>query len=114
MFYLFNGILLSVLLHVLQVLLVLEILERHPKLPLLVVSDSDTVWLRQPWTYFDQRPAADFFISTDCNSIEASAPCCGVCAAVLCCAARCTALRCQLFLPALPADSSCTWLRHKR
>jgi hypothetical protein len=44
------------------------ILERHPQLPLLVVSDSDTVWLRQPWAYFEQRPAADFFISTDCLS----------------------------------------------
>ncbi|KAI3429416.1 hypothetical protein D9Q98_005511 [Chlorella vulgaris] len=50
--------------------LVLEILERHPQLPLLVVSDSDTVWLRKPWAYFEQRPAADFFISTDCLSTE--------------------------------------------
>ena len=55
-----------------QVRLVLEILERHPKLPLLVVSDSDTVWLRQPWTYFNQRPAADFFVSSDCLSHRAS------------------------------------------
>jgi hypothetical protein len=53
-----------------QAQLVLEILERHPQLPLLVVSDSDTVWLRQPWAYFEQRPAADFFISTDCLSTE--------------------------------------------
>lgn len=55
-----------------QVQLVLEILERHPRLPLLVVSDSDTVWLRQPWPYFEQRPDADFFISSDCNSVDVS------------------------------------------
>jgi len=51
-----------------QVRLVLRLLEEHPRLPLVVVADSDTVWLRQPWAYFEQRPSAEFFISSDCLS----------------------------------------------
>ena len=52
----------------LQIRFVLELLERHPQLPLVVVSDSDAVWLRAPWPYFQQRPRPDFFISSDCLS----------------------------------------------
>ncbi|KAL4425654.1 hypothetical protein ABPG75_009670 [Micractinium tetrahymenae] len=48
----------------------LGMLEQHPSLQLVVVSDTDTVWLRQPWDYLEQRPAADFFISSDCLSHE--------------------------------------------
>lgn len=48
----------------------LRLLEEHPRLPLVVVADSDTVWLQQPWTYFAQRPDAEFFISSDCISAE--------------------------------------------
>lgn len=58
----------------LQVRLVLRLLEEHPSLPLVVVADSDTVWLREPWTYFEQRPTAEFFISSDCLSHEVG-PC---------------------------------------
>ncbi|KAL4426068.1 hypothetical protein ABPG77_007864 [Micractinium sp. CCAP 211/92] len=53
-----------------KVRLVLQLLEENPGLPLLVVADSDTAWLRQPWTYFEQRPGAEFFISSDCLSVE--------------------------------------------
>lgn len=53
-----------------QVRFVLELLEAHPTLHTAVVSDSDTVWLRPPWPYLDQRPAADFFVSTDCLSVQ--------------------------------------------
>lgn len=53
-----------------KVRFVLGLLEQHPSLPLVVVSDSDTVWLRAPWPYLEQRPAAEFFISTDCLSHE--------------------------------------------
>lgn len=53
-----------------KVRLVLRLLEQHPRLPFVVVADSDTVWLQQPWTYFEQRPGADFFISSDCLSVE--------------------------------------------
>ena len=40
----------------LQVRLVLGLLQDHPGLELVVVSDSDIVWLREPWTYFEQVP----------------------------------------------------------
>ncbi|PSC76658.1 glycosyltransferase family 77 [Micractinium conductrix] len=53
-----------------KVRLVLGLLQDHPGLELVVVSDSDIVWLREPWTYFEQRPTADFFVSSDCLSIE--------------------------------------------
>jgi hypothetical protein len=56
----------------LQVRFVLELLEQHPTLPLVVVSDTDTVWLREPWDYFADRSSAEFFISTDCLSHQAS------------------------------------------
>lgn len=49
---------------------VAKLLEQHPKLPLVMVTDTDTVWLREPWTYFEQRPQAEFFISTDCLSMR--------------------------------------------
>ncbi|KAI3438688.1 hypothetical protein D9Q98_001108 [Chlorella vulgaris] len=51
-----------------KVRFVLELLEQHPTLPLVVVSDTDTVWLREPWDYFADRSSAEFFISTDCLS----------------------------------------------
>lgn len=56
-----------------QVRFVLNLLEQHPTLGMVVVSDSDAVWLRQPWPYFQQRPRADFFISTDCLSVQVGA-----------------------------------------
>ena len=56
-----------------QVRFVLDLLEQHPALPLVVVSDTDAVWLRPPWTYFQQRPAAEFFSSSDCLSHQVSA-----------------------------------------
>jgi hypothetical protein len=49
---------------------VLDQLDRHPQLSLVVVSDSDVVWLRQPWNWLSQRPNADFFVSTDCLSVK--------------------------------------------
>ena len=51
-----------------QIRFVLDLLDKHPQLPLVVVSDSDAVWLRAPWPYFHQRPRPDFFISSDCLS----------------------------------------------
>ena len=47
----------------------------HPSHPWLACSvrPADTVWLRHPQQYFDQRPAADWFISTDCLSHEVEA-----------------------------------------
>ena len=47
-----------------------QLLDAHPTLKLVVVSDTDTVWLREPWAYFEQRPAPEFFISTDCLSVQ--------------------------------------------
>ncbi|KAL4422581.1 hypothetical protein ABPG75_008778 [Micractinium tetrahymenae] len=47
-----------------------DLLEQHPRLPLVMVSDTDAVWLRAPWPYFEQRPRAEFFISTDCLSMQ--------------------------------------------
>lgn len=85
-----------------QVRFVLGILEQHPSLPLVVVSDTDTVWLRQPWPYFEQRPATEFFISTDCLSHEVGrrgrqgmqqAPAWSL--VVCCCAAPRRAVRCR-------------------
>lgn len=52
----------------LQVRFVLSVLEDHPALPTVVVSDSDTVWLRSPFPYLEQRRSAEFFISSDCLS----------------------------------------------
>lgn len=40
-----------------------------------MVSDADTVWLRDPSDYLAQHPSADWFISTDCLSAEV---CCGL------------------------------------
>jgi hypothetical protein len=53
-----------------QIRFVLDLLEQHPSLEVVVVSDSDCVWLREPWQYLEQRGAADFFISTDCLSVK--------------------------------------------
>ena len=39
----------------------------------LVVSDTDTVWLRNPSDYLAKHPLADWFISTDCLSHEVRA-----------------------------------------
>lgn len=38
----------------------------------LVVSDTDTVWLRNPTPYLEDHPIADWFISTDCLSHSVS------------------------------------------
>lgn len=88
-----------------QVRFVLGLLEQHPSLPLVVVSDSDTVWLRAPWPYLEQRPAAEFFISTDCLSHEVGTRrhpwwLMGGLHAVLCCAG---ALRACTPAPLTPA-----------
>ncbi|EFN57248.1 expressed protein [Chlorella variabilis] len=56
-----------------KIQLTLSILEGGGGVDTVVVSDSDTVWLRHPQQYFDQRPAADWFISTDCLSHEVEA-----------------------------------------
>ncbi len=88
-----------------QVRFVLGILEQHPSLPLVVVSDTDTVWLRQPWPYFEQRPATEFFISTDCLSHEVGrrgrqgmqrAPASSL--DVCCCSVPCRAVPCRAVL----------------
>jgi hypothetical protein len=57
---------------------VLGLLESYPSLEVVFISDSDVVWLREPWTYLRQRPRADFFVSSDCLSPKVQ---------------RCTALR---------------------
>lgn len=53
-----------------QIQFVLGLLEQHPTLELVVVSDSDCVWLRPPWQYLEQRQGVDFFVSTDCLSAK--------------------------------------------
>ena len=45
-----------------------ELLDRYPNLETVIVSDTDTVWLRDPRDYLAQHPAADWFASTDCLS----------------------------------------------
>ena len=45
-----------------------QLLERYPNLETVVVSDTDTVWLRDPQDYLAKHPAADWFASTDCLS----------------------------------------------
>eukprot|EP00887_Chlorella_sp_A99_P002045 scaffold18.g2045.t1 len=52
---------------VLKVSLVTALLEGY-KVQTLVVSDTDTVWMRDPSPYLDAHPLADWFISTDCLS----------------------------------------------
>ncbi|PSC68599.1 glycosyltransferase family 77 [Micractinium conductrix] len=47
---------------------VLGLLEAHPSLPVVVVADSDQVWLRPPGEFLAHHPAADFYTSTDCLS----------------------------------------------
>ena len=56
-----------------KVQLTLSILESNPRLDTVVVSDADTVWLRDPAPYLAQHPAADWFISTDCLSARTEA-----------------------------------------
>lgn len=36
-----------------------------------VLTDTDTVWLRDPLPYLDRHPAVDVFTTTDCTSHEA-------------------------------------------
>lgn len=48
----------------------LKLLDEHPALPMVVVSDVDVAWLAHPGPYFEQRPNAEFFISTDCLSMK--------------------------------------------
>lgn len=51
----------------------LKLLDEHPSLPLVIVSDVDVAWLGDPLAYFQQRPNAEFFISTDCLSMRVRA-----------------------------------------
>ena len=53
---------------VVQVDFVLRLLQRYRNLELVIVSDVDTVWLRDPRDYLATHPAADWFASTDCLS----------------------------------------------
>ena len=52
----------------LQVDFVVQLLERFSNLDTIIVSDVDTVWLRDPRDYLAQHPAAEWFASTDCLS----------------------------------------------
>jgi Nucleotide-diphospho-sugar transferase len=36
-----------------------------------VLTDTDTVWLRNPLPYLERHPSALVFTTTDCNSHEA-------------------------------------------
>jgi hypothetical protein len=36
-----------------------------------VLTDTDTIWLRDPFPFFDQHQEADMFVTTDCLSHEA-------------------------------------------
>ena len=36
-----------------------------------VLTDTDTLWLRHPSSYFAQHPSAHVLTTTDCNSYEA-------------------------------------------
>lgn len=36
----------------------------------IVLVDTDTIWLRDPFPFFDQHPEADMFVTTDCLSHE--------------------------------------------
>jgi hypothetical protein len=36
-----------------------------------VLADTDTIWLRDPFPFLDQHPQADIFVTTDCLSHEA-------------------------------------------
>ena len=51
-----------------QVEFVLSVLNARPNLDTIVVSDTDTVWLRDPRPYLASHPAAEWFASTDCLS----------------------------------------------
>ena len=48
----------------------------------IVLSDTDTVWLRNPQPYLALHPSADVYISTDCLShqVWAGTACCTTCA----------------------------------
>ncbi|KAL4447981.1 hypothetical protein ABPG75_005200 [Micractinium tetrahymenae] len=50
-----------------KVQLVLTMLERY-EVQTIMVSDSDTTWLRDPSDYLAKYPQADWFMSTDCLS----------------------------------------------
>lgn len=51
-----------------QVAFALQLLERHPRLPVLFIADADQVWLRSPEGYLAQVPDADWYGSHDCLS----------------------------------------------
>jgi Nucleotide-diphospho-sugar transferase len=36
-----------------------------------VLADTDTIWLRDPFPFFEEHPQADMFVTTDCLSHEA-------------------------------------------
>lgn len=36
-----------------------------------VLMDTDTIWLRDPFPWLDQHPQADMYVTTDCLSHEA-------------------------------------------
>jgi arabinosyltransferase len=36
-----------------------------------VLTDTDTIWLRDPFPFLDQHATADMFVTTDCLSHEA-------------------------------------------
>ena len=54
----------------------LQLLERHPRLPVLFLADADQVWLRSPAAYLAQHPAADWYGSHDClsHAVEEAQP----------------------------------------
>ena len=54
-------------------LIVMRLLEQH-KLATVIISDVDTVWMRDPSEFLLRHPSADVLISTDCLShwVEAS------------------------------------------
>jgi len=48
-------------------LIVLKLLEQHG-MGTVIMSDVDTVWLRNPLEFLTRHPSADVLISTDCLS----------------------------------------------
>ncbi|PRW57844.1 glycosyltransferase family 77 [Chlorella sorokiniana] len=52
-----------------KVNLALSLLQANNSIDTVVVSDADAVWLHDPRPYFQQHPAADWLISTDCLSV---------------------------------------------
>jgi hypothetical protein len=44
---------------------VLHVLDKL-KARTVVLMDSDTIWLRDPFVFLDEHPSADIFVTTDC------------------------------------------------